>query len=169
MVLPTPTQQTGAEQAPYRCFPCGIGAPAAGDCLPCSSAGIPPRDTAMVETAGSPTQGCGCQGSILGRHGKGTLLGGSAEVTNQQVRRLSASSPSQRSVPLPAPSGKIYRLSKRSKMKATAPAAHWPRQEERASLPSPSPPTCLHLGEQDTPPVPPSQQQHLPLAPAFKG
>lgn len=104
----------------------------------------------MVGTRGSPTQGCRRQDSIPGHRGKGTLLGGSAEVTNQQRRRLGTSSPSRHSVPLPAPSGEIYRLSKRSEMKATAPAAHWPRWEERASLPSSSPPAWLHLGEQDT-------------------
>lgn len=99
---------------------------------------------------GSATRGCRRQDSIPGHRGKGTLLGGSAEVTNQQRRRLSTSSPSRHSVPLPAPSGEIYRLSKRSEMKATAPAARWPRWEERASLPSSSPPAWLHLGEQDT-------------------
>lgn len=68
----------------------------------------------MVGTLGSPPQRGRCQGSILGCRGKGTTLGGSTEVTNP-------SSPAQRSVPLPAPSGEIYRLSRRSETKATAP------------------------------------------------
>lgn len=55
---------------------------------------------------------------------RGTVPGGSAEVTNRQRCRLSASSPFQHSVPLPAPSGKIYPASKRCEMRATEPAAH---------------------------------------------
>lgn len=136
VTLPAPARQSGAKQAPEGRFhvaamPRQRGG---GRCLPCSSLGIPPGDAAMLETAGSPARGCGCQGSIPGRRGKGTLPGGSAEVTNRQRRRLGASSPSP--VPLPAPSGEIYRLSKRSEMKATVPTAHRPRREERASLPS---------------------------------
>lgn len=54
-------------------------------------------------------------------------------------------------------------------MKATAPAAHQPRRAERTPRPSLSPPTWLHRDEQDTPPVPPNQeQQHLPKVPDFR-
>lgn len=49
------------------------------------------------------------------------MPGGSAEVTNRQRCRLGASSPFQLSVPLPAPSGKIYPASKRCEMRATRP------------------------------------------------
>lgn len=112
----------------------------------------------MVGTTGSPTRGCRCQGSILGCRGKGTLPGGSAEVTNRQRCRRGASSPSRHSVPLPAPSGEIYRLSKRREMKVTVPTAH---QEEKTSLPRPSPPAWLHLGQQGIPPVLPARRSSI--------
>jgi len=88
----------------------------------------------MVGTRRLPARGCGGQGSIPGRRGKGTVPGGSAEVTNRQHRRLGTSSPSShRSVPLPAPSGEIYRLSKRSETKAMAGGEGIPAQPSSSS------------------------------------
>lgn len=64
------------------------------------------------------------------------MPGGSAEVTNRQRCRLGTSSPFQLSVPLPAPSGKIYPASKRCEMRATRPTQ---------SLRDPAPGSTLEL------------------------
>lgn len=96
VTLPTPARQTGAKQAPSSSFHvAAMARQRGGAMLTLQLSGDPCGGRGHGWSAGSPARGCGCQGSIPGRRGKGTLPGGSAEVTNRQRRRLGASSPSR--------------------------------------------------------------------------
>lgn len=141
LALPTLAWQTGAKQAPYRHFPCGIGALAAGDTYLAAQRGSLQGRLPWLGAGDHPPGDEGVRAASLSAVGK-------APCWEEALRLRPAAPlpgcllPLPASVPLPAPSGEICRLSKRREMKATVPVAQQPRQEERES---PSQPFCSRL------------------------